>query len=188
MSAIPNRFDYTRTAKALPTTAAASPLKLVMFDNAVVETPRNHTRGLPQPGAGFHRLEATPELLEELAAASGRLETATAEEIIAWGLEHYAPYLTMATAFGPEGCVILAMLAKIAPETYVFNLDTGYQFQETLDLRDRIAEKYGIEVDLLTPDLSVAEYEAQHVGRFIARIRINAVPIVRSKRCNGPPK
>ena len=61
----------------------------------------------------------------------------------------------MATAFGPEGCVILAMLAKIAPETYVFNLDTGYQFQETLDLRDRIAEKYGIEVDLLTPDLSV---------------------------------
>ena len=56
--------------------------------------------------------------------------------------------------------MILAMLAKIAPETYVFNLDTGYQFQETLDLRDRIAEKYGIEVDLLTPDLSVREYEA----------------------------
>ena len=62
----------------------------------------------------------------------------------------------MATAFGPEGCVILAMLAKIAPETYVFNLETGYQFQETLDLRDRIAEKYGIEVDLLQPELTVA--------------------------------
>ena len=86
------------------------------------------------------------------------------EEIIAWGVEHYAPYLTMATAFGPEGCVILAMLAKIAPETYVFNLETGYQFQETLDLRDRIAEKYGIEVDLLQPELSVAEYEALHGG------------------------
>jgi phosphoadenosine phosphosulfate reductase len=70
----------------------------------------------------------------------------------------------MATAFGPEGCVILAMLAKIAPETYVFNLDTGYQFQETLDLRDRIAEKFGIEVDLLRPDLSVPEYEALHGG------------------------
>ena len=113
---------------------------------------------------GFSRLEPTPELLDELAAASSRLEKATPEEIIAWGVEHYAPYLTMATAFGPEGCVILAMLAKIAPETYVFNLDTGYQFQETLDLRDRIAEKYGIEVDLLTPDLSVAEYEALHGG------------------------
>jgi phosphoadenosine phosphosulfate reductase len=137
-------------------------LKLVMFDSAVIEMPRNRTRGLPQPGAGFRRLEATPELLADLAAASSRLESASPEEIIAWGVEHYAPYLTMATAFGPEGCVILAMLAKIAPETYVFNLDTGYQFQETLDLRDRIAEKYGIEVDLLTPDLSVPEYEAVH--------------------------
>jgi phosphoadenosine phosphosulfate reductase len=163
MSAIPTRFEYAKNAHPRPA-AGASPLKLVMFESAVVETPRNRSRGLPQPGAGFRRLEPTPELLDELAAASGRLESATPEEIIAWGVEHYAPYLTMATAFGPEGCVILAMLAKIAPETYVFNLDTGYQFQETLELRDRIAEKYGIEVDLLSPGSTVAEYEALHGG------------------------
>src|SRR3954468_6164073 len=164
MSAIPNRFEYAQFNSPLPTMAVASPLKLVMFEPAIAETTRNHSRGLPQPAVGFRRLEATPELLDELSAASSRLETASPEEIIAWGVEHYAPYLTMATAFGPEGCVILAMLAKIAPETYVFNLDTGYQFQETLELRDRIAEKYGIEVDLLTPDLSVPEYEALHGG------------------------
>ena len=164
MSAIPNTFDYTRIADPLPPTTAASPLKLVMLDPDVIETPRNPSRGLPQPAAGFRRLEGTSELLDELGAASSRLEKATPEEIIAWGIEHYAPYLTMATAFGPEGCVILAMLAKIAPETYVFNLDTGYQFQETIELRDQIAEKYGIEVDLLTPDLSIAEYEALHGG------------------------
>ena len=121
-----------------------------MFESTVAETPRECRK---RPAAARRRasagLEPTPELLDELQAASSRLETASPEEIIAWGVEHYAPYLTMATAFGPEGCVILAMLAKIAPETYVFNLDTGYQFQETLDLRDRIAEKYGIEVDLL---------------------------------------
>ena len=163
MTAIPNRFDYgfsTTPATATP----ASPLKLVMFDSTAVETPRNRTRGLPRPDAGFRRLEATPELLADLQAASTRLESAAPEEIIAWGVENYAPYLTMATAFGPEGCVILSMLAKIAPETYVFNLDTGYQFQETIDLRDRIAEKYGIEVDLLQPDLSVPEYEALNGG------------------------
>ena len=70
----------------------------------------------------------------------------------------------MATAFGPEGCVILAMLAKIERPVYVFNLDTGYQFPETLQLRDRIAQRYGIEVDLQRPELSVAEYEALHGG------------------------
>jgi phosphoadenosine phosphosulfate reductase len=70
----------------------------------------------------------------------------------------------MATAFGPEGSVILSMIAKVAPETYVFNLDTGYQFIETLDLRDRILRKYGLAVDMLQPELSVPEYEAKHGG------------------------
>jgi phosphoadenosine phosphosulfate reductase len=141
-----------------------SQFSLGMFDTTVIEERGKPARGLPRPGAGFRRLEPTPALLDELREASRRLESATPEEIIAWGVEHYAPYLTMATAFGPEGCVILAMLAKIAPETYVFNLETGYQFAETLELRDRIAEKYGIGVDLLQPELSVPEYEAVHGG------------------------
>ena len=125
---------------------------------------RRPQNSLPKPGPGFQRLEPTPELLEHLRSESQRLESATPEEIIAWGVENYAPYFTMATAFGPEGCVILSMLAKIAPETYMFNLETGYQFQETLELRDRIAEKFGIEVDLLQPELTVPEYEALHGG------------------------
>src|SRR6202007_2280065 len=122
---------------------------------------------LPREGQaplGFKPLVATPALLAELSDASARLESAQPEEIIAWAAKRFSPYLTMATAFGPEGCVILAMLAEVAPETYVFNLETGYQFLETLDLRDRIAEKYGIEVDLLQPELSVVEYEALNGG------------------------
>jgi phosphoadenosine phosphosulfate reductase len=162
MAAIPSRFDR-RPDFAAAAKDTVPDLKLVMFDSTVVDAPRK-AAGLPQPGAGFRRLEPTPELLADLQAASQRLETASPEEIIAWGDERYAPYLTMATAFGPEGCVILSMLARIAPDTYVFNLETGYQFQETLDLRDRIAEKYGVEVDLLTPELSVSEYEALHGG------------------------
>ncbi len=86
--------------------------------------------------------------LDFLQQQSQRLEDASPEEIIQWAVRQYFPWLTMATAFGPEGCVILAMLAKIEPRVYVFNLDTGYQFKETLELRDRIAERYGIEVVL----------------------------------------
>ncbi len=128
-------------------------------------TLRNIGAGTPHVApSGFERLEPTPELMDELATASRRLESATPEEIIAWGVDRFTPHLTMATAFGPEGCTILSMLAQIAPQTYVFNLETGYQFQQTLDLRDRIAEKYGIEVDLVKPDLSVPDYEALHGG------------------------
>lgn len=108
--------------------------------------------------------EPSEQFLAELAEHSARLESATPEEILAWAHETFGDGLTMGTAFGPEGSVLLSMLAEIAPETYVFNLDTGYQFQETLDLRDRIARKYGLEVDMLQPELTVPEYEAKHGG------------------------
>lgn len=163
MSAISSRIE------CLPSAGTArldtiSDLLAMLDSTTSVQDRAPVTRGLPLPGEGFRRLEPTPDLLAELSQADARLGTASPEEIIAWGVERFAPYLTMATAFGPEGCVILAMLAAVAPETYVFNLETGYQFQETLDLRDRIAERFGIEVDLLQPELSVAEYEAIHGG------------------------
>lgn len=106
----------------------------------------------------------TPEQLDFLREASAKLETATPREIIAWAAQHYHPKLGMATAFGPEGCVILHYLAEVQPDVYVFNLDTGYQFQETLELRDRIAKRYGIEVELRRTRTTVAEYEQLNGG------------------------
>ena len=116
-------------------------------------TPQAHLCNPPQP-----------EDLEILAEQSRRLEEASPEQILQWAVEHYFPNLTMATAFGPEGCLILSLLAKIEPRVYVFNIDTGYQFSETLQLRDRIAERYGIVVDFQRPELSVDEYERIHGG------------------------
>jgi phosphoadenosine phosphosulfate reductase len=56
------------------------------------------------------------------------------------------------------------MLAEIQPRVRIFNLDTGYQFAETLDVRRRIYERYDIEVELVRPEMTVAEYEAEHGG------------------------
>ncbi|HWE37074.1 MAG TPA: phosphoadenylyl-sulfate reductase [Isosphaeraceae bacterium] len=105
---------------------------------------------------------------EELAEASRRLEGARPQEVVRWAVERYFPRLTMATAFGPEGCAILHMIAEIEPRVRVFNLDTGYQFAETLQLRDRIAERYGIEVELVRADRTVAQYEADNGGPVYA--------------------
>ena len=101
---------------------------------------------------------------EELARASRTLEAAAPPEIIAWAVERFGDRLTMATAFGPEGCLIIHWLAAIAPGTFVFNLETGYQFPETLELRDRIAARYGLEVSLERPETTVADYERAHGG------------------------
>jgi len=101
---------------------------------------------------------------EEIAAAAARLADATAEEILRWAVERFHPRLTMATAFGVEGCCILHLLAGIEPGVRVFNLDTGYQFAETLDVRERIKARYGIAVEYVRPATTVAEYEAEHGG------------------------
>ncbi len=100
----------------------------------------------------------------DLDEVNDRLDGAHPREILSWAVQTYFPRLTMATAFGPEGCVILHLLAEIEPRVRVFNLDTGYQFPETLQLRERIAERYGIEVELVGAAESVAEYEAAHGG------------------------
>ncbi|MBM4088757.1 MAG: phosphoadenylyl-sulfate reductase [Planctomycetes bacterium] len=114
--------------------------------------------------ASHSKCEPDAEALAWLDLQSQALEDASPEEIIQWAVEHYHPKLAMATAFGPEGCLILSMLAVIEPSVYVFNLETGYQFQETLDTRERIARKYGLVVDLQRPDLAVEHYEAMHGG------------------------
>jgi phosphoadenosine phosphosulfate reductase len=109
-------------------------------------------------------LQATPELLDELQRKSAEFETATPREILRWAVQRFAPKFTMATAFGPEGMVIIHLLAEFAPETPIFNLDTGYQFPETLQLRERVKERYGIAVEFKRAELPVEEYEALNGG------------------------
>lgn len=110
------------------------------------------------------QLDPDSELLDELARKSTELEASSPQEILRWAAERFAPRFTMATAFGPEGMTIIHMLAEIAPETPIFNLDTGYQFKETLELRERVRDRYGIEVELKQPENTVEEYEQLHGG------------------------
>src|SRR5271165_2649977 len=107
---------------------------------------------------------AGPDELAWIAEQSRRLEGRSPEEILTWAVQQYFPRFTMATGLGPEGCVIISMLAKIEPRVYVFNLDTGYQFRETLELRERINEKYAMPIHLERPEQSVTDYEASNDG------------------------
>ena len=104
------------------------------------------------------------EFLADLKSQSQQLESATPAKILEWAVERFSPRFSMATAFGAEGMTIIHMLSEIAPDTPIFNLDTGYQFQETLDLRDRVQERYGMTVQLIKPELTVEQYEQKHGG------------------------
>lgn len=100
----------------------------------------------------------------EQKSISETVDHSTPQAILRWAVGKYHPRLTMATAFGAEGCCLIHMLAEIEPAVHVFNLDTGYQFQETLELRERIRRRYGISVEMIRPEQPVAEYETEHGG------------------------
>jgi len=101
---------------------------------------------------------------DQIADASRLLDGQSPQRILRWAVAEFFPKLTMATAFGPEGNCIIHMLAEIEPRVRVFNLETGYQFKETLETRERIKERYGIEVEYVRPEMTVAEYEDEHGG------------------------
>src|SRR5437588_6933611 len=101
---------------------------------------------------------------EQMDVAAAQLAQESPQAILRWAVASFFPRLTMATAFGAEGCCLIHMLAEIEPRVRIFNLETGYQFAETLELRERIRTRYGIEVEYVRPDKTVEEYEAEHGG------------------------
>src|SRR4051812_27990038 len=96
---------------------------------------------------------------DDIAATNERLWGKSPEDILRWAAETFGRRLTMATAFGAEGCCLIHMIAAIDPGMRIFNLDTGYQFKETLELRERIKDRYGIAVEYVRAALAVPEYE-----------------------------
>lgn len=105
---------------------------------------------------------------DELQTLNANFEAAEPSDILRWAMLTFRERLTMATAFGAEGCALIAMMAALRDETGVtpdvFNLETGYQFPQTLALRERIIEKYGIPIRLVSNRESVAEMEARLGG------------------------
>jgi phosphoadenosine phosphosulfate reductase len=101
---------------------------------------------------------------DELAEINHKLVAASPQEVLRWAVEQFHPNLLMATAFGAEGCCIIHMLAEIQPTVTLINLETGYQFPETMALRERILSRYGMIVEYIRPETTVPEYETLHGG------------------------
>lgn len=99
-------------------------------------------------------------------------EDKTAKEILAFSLEEILPLgkIVFLTAFGPEGCVIFKLISDVFKESkikakgnfLIANLDTGYQFTETLELKAKLETKYDLGIDLIQPKLSVVEQDSKY--------------------------
>ncbi|HVF09752.1 MAG TPA: phosphoadenylyl-sulfate reductase [Abditibacteriaceae bacterium] len=105
---------------------------------------------------------------EDLHHISIGMERSSPQQILLWAMETYRDKLTMGTAFGPEGCCLIDMIARLRDKVGIipdiFNLDTGYQFVETLELRDRMQEHYDLTIRFVRAEESVEQMEAGFNG------------------------
>lgn len=93
----------------------------------------------------------------EIKQLSRRFETSGVEEILEWAAQRFAPRLAMTSNFGAEGVVVMDHLARVAPETPIIYLETGFQFAQTDELKERLRDRYGLNIIEHRATLSVEE-------------------------------
>jgi phosphoadenosine phosphosulfate reductase len=89
--------------------------------------------------------------------------------VLAWSVDRFGPRVTFATAFGPEGCVLLDLIGRQARAIDVFTLDTGLLFPESYTLWTRIETRYGLRIRGVRPELSLEDQAQGHGARLWER-------------------
>ena len=85
--------------------------------------------------------------------AARRLAGAEPQGILQWAFETFdATRVAISTSLQREGLVLVDMAWRITPDVQVFTIDTGRLPPETLELMDRVRERYGITLEVLYPD------------------------------------
>jgi phosphoadenosine phosphosulfate reductase len=83
------------------------------------------------------------------ATVETRLQGATAEQVLAYAVEHYHPRLTLACSFQKEESVLFHMLSELEPSAHAFTIDTGVLFGETLATWKRFEDRFPLQIDVI---------------------------------------
>jgi len=88
------------------------------------------------------------------------VEAMTAEECLRWAYDEFGDKLCLTCSWQKQSSVLVHMVSELGLDIPVIELDTGLFFAETYETRERLVERYGLE--LVRPDvLSVAEQHKQ---------------------------
>jgi phosphoadenosine phosphosulfate reductase len=77
------------------------------------------------------------------------LEAASAQEVLAYAIEHFHPRLKTACSFQKEETVLAHMLSQIAPDANLFTIDTGVLFPETLATWKQFEERFALPIEVI---------------------------------------
>ena len=98
----------------------------------------------------------------QIADWADALDGAAPADILAWAAAEFAPRIGFATGLGAEGCVLIHHIGMAGLPIDLFTIDTGVLFPETLELRHRLEQAYGIVIRRVQPALSLDAQAAAH--------------------------
>ena len=109
-------------------------------------------------------LNALPKSGQALALAvvNGQLETLSAEQRVAWALEHLPGEFVLSSSFGIQAAVCLHLVTRIRPDIPVILTDTGYLFPETYRFIDQLTDQLKLNLQVFRAEQSPAWQEARY--------------------------
>lgn len=90
----------------------------------------------------------------------------SAEERVAWALQHLPSRHVLTSSFGAQAAVSLHLVTRHAPDIQVIFIDTGYLFPETYRFVDELAERLSLNLEVYRSRTSPAWQEARHGRRW----------------------
>ena len=92
-----------------------------------------------------------------------RFEGKSPQAVLEWALERFHPRVALSSSFGAEDVVLIDMLWRINPKARIFTLDTLRLPTETYTVMDQIRLRYGLELEVMYPDMErVAPMVEEH--------------------------
>ncbi len=121
---------------------------------------------------GQMRMAPLTEAAIDLQTLNERLETYSPREIVGWAYETFGTRLAMLSSMQKTASVLTHTLYAMGlTRVEIIFIDTGYHFPETLELRDRMIEKYGVNIQTCQPDKSPEEQFREYGRELYLRDR-----------------
>ncbi len=130
---------------------------------SLVSTPERPAAVTDGPGLLFDELETRAQAV---AHCNQHFESLSAEERVAWALEHLPGEHVLTSSFGIQAAVLLHLVTRQRPEIPVAFIDTGYLFPETYGFVDQLTERLKLNLKIYRSPRSPAWQESRHGQRW----------------------
>lgn len=99
---------------------------------------------------------------DEVHDLATRFEAESTHDRLRWAWERFGASAAIGTSFQGAGLVTIHHALQAGCHVPVFTIDTQFLFPETIELKSRLEDYFGIEIEALRPAQSPEEQAAEH--------------------------